>query len=113
MDIQAMENNYKVINGKTRWASWHLNKSEFINLLNKDDKKVIMNNLRLKDIEELPELELLFIMFRTPHLLKEIYEAVEKKVSAEKKKRDFKYYNLIGKRCKHSDASMMAYGGII
>lgn len=113
MDIQAMENDYNVINGKTKWASWHLDKSEFISLLDKYDRKVIVNNLRLKYIEELPELELLYIMFGTPHLLKKIYEAVESKLNTKLKKEDDKYYELIRNGCKHHVASIKAYGGII
>lgn len=113
MDIQAMENNYNDIRGKTRWASWHLDKSEFINLLDNYDKKVIVNNLRLKYIEELPELELLYIMFRTPHLLKKIYEAIESKLNTERKKANDIYYELLRNWHTHTSASIRAYGGII
>lgn len=113
MNIEAKKRNYEEIQGKRRWASLHLNKNELIQLLDNDDKRVIMEGLRSKKIDELPEPELLYIMFNTQHLKDKIYEAVEKKVSAERAKMDETYYSLLKQGFKHPVASMKAYGGII
>jgi hypothetical protein len=113
MNIQAMEKNYKERNGKTRWVSKVLKKKELIDLLNNDDKKVIINGLRLRNIDEIPTIKLIILMLETPRISNRIHKAIDKKQNNELNKRSNMYFNLIGKGYKHNSASMMAYGGII
>lgn len=113
MNIEAIQRNYEKIQGETGWASYHLNKNELIQLLDNDHKSVIMEGLGANSIDEIPEPDLLYIMFNTQSLKDKIHEAVEKKVSAERAKRDETYYSLLIQGFNHPVASMKAYGGII